>query len=134
MEIIYSTQRTGFEKTKAYANPRFFQYVDTRCTKAIVIGDWPNVVAAYEAKGIPVQNIEYGLPLKTKQQIIEQGGALAKPIAESSIVEIPDDWSTLHWKKRKKLAESLTNQIVINGEEADFLIKSELGRRNGDNS
>lgn len=54
MELIYSDQVDGFEAGKAYANPRYFRTLNPRATSVVVIGDWPDVVAAYEAAGIPV--------------------------------------------------------------------------------
>lgn len=54
MRITYTTQRSGFVTGENYANPRFFSTVNPAATEVVVVGDWPSVVAAYEAAGVPV--------------------------------------------------------------------------------
>jgi hypothetical protein len=54
MELIYTKQRTGFEKGKFYRNPEFFRTVERGVTKVTVIGDYPAVVEAYQAVKVDV--------------------------------------------------------------------------------
>lgn len=54
MRITYTTQKSGFVAGENYANPRFFSSVNPAATEVVVVGDWPAVVAAYEAAGVPV--------------------------------------------------------------------------------
>lgn len=62
VEVIYSAQRRGFEKGRIYENPQFFEKVNPLCTRAIVIGDWPKVVAAYQEAGVEVVTTFAGKP------------------------------------------------------------------------
>lgn len=59
-EVIYSSQRTGFEKGRVYRNPRYFDKPLGKPDRVIVVGDWPRVVAAYEAIGVPVDVLHTG--------------------------------------------------------------------------
>lgn len=58
VELIYSQQDTGFDKTKAYSNPRFFTTPRSDVAKVFIVGDWPEIVAAYEALGVPVERLD----------------------------------------------------------------------------
>lgn len=58
MELIYSQQASGFDKSKAYANPRFFTTPRADVEKVFIVGDWPLIVAAYEALGVPVERLD----------------------------------------------------------------------------
>lgn len=54
MELTYSNQLNGFDPDKRYRNPEHFDKPEAGVTSVLVIGDWPNVVDAYEAAGIDV--------------------------------------------------------------------------------
>ena len=54
MELTYSNQRGGFDPGKRYRNPEHFDKPEAGVTSVLVVGDWPNVVAAYRAAGIDV--------------------------------------------------------------------------------
>ena len=54
MELIYSAQTAGFDPDKRYRNPAHFDRPEAGVTHAVVIGDWPTVVEAYEALGVEV--------------------------------------------------------------------------------
>lgn len=54
MELVYSTQNSGFDPEKRYRNPAHFDRPEAGVTHAVVIGDWPKVVDAYEAQGVEV--------------------------------------------------------------------------------
>ncbi|MEN8639591.1 hypothetical protein [Pseudomonas sichuanensis] len=58
MELIYTTQRDGFEQGRTYRNPRHFDQVEPGVESVVVIGDWPKVVDAYKAAGTDVSVIE----------------------------------------------------------------------------
>ncbi|MFT8276106.1 hypothetical protein ACMSSJ_11265 [Kerstersia gyiorum] len=55
MKVIYTTQMTGFKEGFAYRNPRYFSAIEPDAEHVIVVGNWPDVVAAYEKAGIPVE-------------------------------------------------------------------------------
>ena len=54
MELTYSNQLQGFDPDKRYRNPEHFDKPEAGVTSVRVIGEWPNVVSAYEAAGIDV--------------------------------------------------------------------------------
>lgn len=54
MELVYSTQNSDFDPEKRYRNPAHFDRPESGVTHAVVIGDWPKVVDAYEALGVEV--------------------------------------------------------------------------------
>lgn len=58
VELIYSQQSTGFDKSRAYSNPRFFTTPRHDVAKVFIVGDWPQIVAAYEALGVPVEVLD----------------------------------------------------------------------------
>lgn len=58
MELIYTTQRDGFEQSRTYRNPRHFDQAEPGVESVVVIGDWPKVVDAYEAAGADVSVVE----------------------------------------------------------------------------
>lgn len=58
VELIYSQQSGGFDKSKAYSNPRFFSTPRHDVSKVFIVGDWPHIVAAYEALGVPVERLD----------------------------------------------------------------------------
>lgn len=58
IELIYSQQSEGFDKSRAYSNPRFFSTPRQDVSRVFIVGDWPNIVAAYEALGVPVERLD----------------------------------------------------------------------------
>lgn len=54
MELVYSTQNSDFDPEKRYRNPAHFDRPEAGVTHAVVIGDWPKVVDAYEALSVEV--------------------------------------------------------------------------------
>ena len=58
IELIYSQQATDFAEGRAYSNPRFFSSARSGVSKVFLVGDWPNIQAAYEAMGVPVERLD----------------------------------------------------------------------------
>lgn len=58
MELIYSTQSSGFDPDKRYRNPEHFDRPEAGVTGVVVIGKWPKVVEAYEHVGVEVTAVE----------------------------------------------------------------------------
>jgi hypothetical protein len=54
MELIYSAQKSDFDPQKRYRNPEHFERPEAGVTNVLVVGDWPNVVDAYENVGVEV--------------------------------------------------------------------------------
>lgn len=74
MELVYSTQNSDFDPEKRYRNPAHFDRPEAGVTHAVVIGDWPKVVDAYEALGIEVSVLK---PLISKQVNSDHAGTIA---------------------------------------------------------
>jgi hypothetical protein len=55
MHVIYSTQSSDYIPGQRYSHPGYFSAIRDGVTKVTVIGEWPDVVAAYEAAGVPVE-------------------------------------------------------------------------------
>jgi hypothetical protein len=85
MELIYSDQDSGFDPAKFYANPRYFRTVNARATTVVVVGDWPAVVLAYEAIGIPVSSDKATPAIAPDLQALS-----AQETAEGSFVLSPE--------------------------------------------
>lgn len=58
MELVYSNQNSDFDPEKRYRNPAHFDRPESGVTHAVVIGDWPKVVEAYEALGVEVSVLQ----------------------------------------------------------------------------
>jgi len=58
IELVYSQQSSDFDKSKAYANPRFFTTPRQDVGRVFIVGDWPEIVAAYEALGVSVERLD----------------------------------------------------------------------------
>jgi len=58
MELIYSTQSSGFDPDKRYRNPEHFDRPEAGVTGVVVVGVWPKVVEAYEHVGVEVTAID----------------------------------------------------------------------------
>lgn len=58
MELVYTNQLDGFEPGKRYRVPGLFRSVERDATAVTVIGDYPDIVAAYEAAGVDVEVVE----------------------------------------------------------------------------
>jgi len=54
MELIYTNQLEGFEPGKRYRDARLFRGVERDATEVVVVGDFPEIVKAYEDAGVDV--------------------------------------------------------------------------------
>lgn len=87
MELIYSNQRDGFDPDKRYRNPEHFDKPEAGVSRVLVIGDWPNVVTAYEATDAEV-SVEHLAPvLKVNEgHQLDQQEQIGRLQAESDMV------------------------------------------------
>ena len=108
MELIYSAQKTDFDPQKRYRNPEHFERPEAGVTSVLVIGEWPNVVDAYENVGVEV-TLEEAAPL----QVLVVGAGNSQAALEELI--------------GKLRAESDTVRAVIDGLEAGEIEKPEAG-------
>lgn len=125
IELIYSQQSSDYVPGRAYSNPRFFSTPRAGVSKVYVVGDWPKIVEAYEALGVPVERLDFA----PQAAPVETLSAPKTAATDPSSVEIPEDWAKLHWKKARAIAVQLTDAPVINGAEAHAVIAAEVKRR-----
>lgn len=58
MNLIYSrtkVQGAAYRPDVRVLNPRFFTETSAKAVKVYLAGDYPEIRAAYEAKGVPVE-------------------------------------------------------------------------------
>lgn len=105
MKVVYSVQRNGFVPGNMYRNPRYFERVNTDgVSKITVIGDWPNVVAAYEAAGIEVVQESVSAPVSKEPDPPHEDGF--PPDEELRAAIQAEVGKAPHWKTgREKLIE-----------------------------
>ncbi|MCE7762941.1 hypothetical protein GQL56_09840 [Pseudomonas putida] len=86
MELIYTTQRDGFEQGRTYRNPRHFDQAEPGVESVVVIGDWPKVVNAYEAAGADVSVVE----VPTRVALVEgpDHAALDRLVTELASIDV----------------------------------------------
>lgn len=131
MELIYTTQRTGFVPGKAYANARYFAGIRADVTRVVVIGHHPHIVAAYEAAGIEVEVVGQAEPVVPK---ILQAPLVSE--ARPPAVDIPDNWRDLPWSRPAQpggmTMRGLVKQlggVAANGEQAREFIQGIIDER-----
>ena len=108
MELIYSTQSSGFDPEKRYRNPEHFERPEAGVTGVVVVGHWPNVVDAYENVGVEVA-LKDAAPL----QVLVVGTGNNKVELEELIGKLQ--------------IESNTVRAVIDGLDAGEIEKPEAG-------
>ena len=62
MELVYTNQLDGFEPGKRYRVPGLFRSVERDATAVTVIGDYPDIVEAYEEAGVEVEVVNMVRP------------------------------------------------------------------------
>lgn len=130
IELIYSQQASDFVAGRAYSNPRFFTTPRSGVSKVFLVGDWPEIRAAYENMGVPVKQLD-APPAPPAPP-----NGLPKPAEDPAAVVIPADWKDLAWSKPnaegltlRGLASSLSATPILNKEHAYACIEGELARR-----
>ena len=123
MELVYSAQRSGFEKGRHYENPRYFDgRVKKGVTHVYVLGDWPKVEEAYDEAGVNVTKLKEGAPISWLD-----GNAPEEPGQE--LVEITKQWKKWGWPRLRDTAEKISGREVPNKKAAYVIIERELERR-----
>lgn len=146
--VIYSNQKTNFRAGYRYSNARLFDGKPRAgVTRVIVVGDWPLVEKAYRKAGVEVVKCDAAGNIldgsdpgpaaaiaveEARQtqlaQILQKDEAAATPVDRGS-VQIPGNWATLAWNAKRKIAAALSDAHIINGAQAEEVIKAELARR-----
>lgn len=152
--VIYKDQETGAQTTKTPADKPFsltkVQFDEFEAMSAVrrakksdsddadddfeeevAPSTAPAVVVGNQGDGdsLQVQNTQVENPQATTRVVDGPAGTVATP------VEIPADWTELHWQKRVKLAEAISGkEVTAQGETtaadvANGIISAELSRR-----
>lgn len=137
LHVVYSTQRSGFEAGKQYRNPKWFDGPLGHPDKVVVVGEWPEVVAAYEAIGIPVEVVPEPINAAPVDEPDRTPGEIPPPPAAPVPVDIPSDWQSWHWTKKEQLAVALIGgegQLTpprgqTRAQMAQAIIETEIARR-----
>jgi hypothetical protein len=136
IELIYSQQSTDYIPGRAYSNPRFFTSPRSGVSKVFLVGDWPDIRAAYENLGIPVERLDAS-EAERQASNIPLAPAPARDAAEDpGSVVIPEGWEALPWSRPgedgltlRGLASLVSPAPVLNKAEAAAAIEAELIRR-----
>ena len=86
MELVYTNQLDGFEPGKRYRVPGLFRSIERNATAVTVVGDYPEIVTAYEDAGVDVEVVALPEPVVVGTQAVasgEQSKLLADLQAES---------------------------------------------------
>ena len=138
IEIYYSQQSSDFIKGRAYGNPRFFSTPRTDVSKVFLVGDWPKIRAAYEAMGVPVEQIgaSEASAKASAPPMIPTSVATVLTADERAAVEIPDGWRELPWTRPAEEGGATLRGLsakfaagVLNREQAFAAVEAELDRR-----
>lgn len=122
-EIVFSNQKRGFERGRHYSNPEYFdgRFRDG-VTHVYVIGNWPKIVEAAEAKGLPCTQLREGAPISWRDGVA--------PVApDQPLIEIPKTWGHFGATRLIELATSIAQRDVANRKQAVRIIEAELERR-----
>lgn len=73
MELVYTNQLDGFEPGKRYRVPGLFRSVERDATAVTVVGDYPEIVTAYEDAGVDVEVVALPEPDVVGMQAVASG-------------------------------------------------------------
>ena len=73
MELVYTNQLDGFEPGKRYRVPGLFRSIERDATAVTVVGDYPEIVTAYEDAGVDVEVVELPAPVVFSAQAVASG-------------------------------------------------------------
>ncbi|GLX91963.1 conserved hypothetical protein [Pseudomonas lundensis] len=73
MELVYTNQLDGFEPGKRYRVPGLFRSIERDATAVTVVGDYPEIVTAYEDAGVDVEVVALPEPVVVGTQAVASG-------------------------------------------------------------
>ena len=73
MELVYTNQLDGFEPGKRYRVPGLFRSIERNATAVTVVGDYPEIVTAYEDTGVDVEVVALPEPVVVGTQAAVSG-------------------------------------------------------------
>lgn len=81
MELIYTNQLEDFDPGKRYRVASLFRSIERDATAVVVVGHFPDIVAAYVDAGVDVEVVELPAPVAVGTQVIASG-ELSKLLAD----------------------------------------------------
>lgn len=122
-EIVYSDQKTNFEKGRHYQNPAYFDgRFPAGTTHVYVLGHWPKVIDAAVEQEIPHTQLAKGAPISWRDGVAPIGKG-------QTLVEIEDTWRHFGNPRIIELAARIAQRDVANRKQAVRIIEDELERR-----
>ncbi|NIL19692.1 hypothetical protein [Pseudomonas sp. AN3A02] len=73
MKLVYTNQLDGFEPGKRYRVPGLFRSIERDATAVTVVGDYPEIVTAYEDAGVDVEVVALPEPVVVGTQAVASG-------------------------------------------------------------
>lgn len=73
MELVYTNQLDGFEPGKRYRVPGLFRSIERDATAVTVVGDYPEIVTAYEDAGVDVEVVALPEPVVVGTRAVVSG-------------------------------------------------------------
>ena len=73
MELVYTNQLDGFEPGKRYRVPGLFRSIERDATAVTVVGDYPEIVTAYEDACVDVEVVALPEPVVVGTQAVASG-------------------------------------------------------------
>ena len=73
MDLVYTNQLDGFEPGKRYRVPGLFRSIERDATAVTVVGDYPEIVTAYEDAGVDVEVVALPEPVVVGTQAVASG-------------------------------------------------------------
>lgn len=129
-EVVYSQGLHPLMQERIYRNPRHFAGAEAGFSHVYVVGDHPEVVAAYEAAGVPVTWT--GVAEVTPGLSAVPVPARFTAVEDPTEVDIPDDWRDLGWPALRRLAQAFSAEPVLNKPMAIAAVEAELIGREGE--
>lgn len=89
MELIYTNQLDGFHPNKRYRSAGLFRGIERDVTAVVVVGNYPDIVAAYEAAGVDISVVDAPAAPTPSAQVpasVELAEEVAKLRAENAAV------------------------------------------------
>ncbi|QHD05535.1 hypothetical protein [Pseudomonas sp. R76] len=80
MELVYTNQLEGFEPGKRYRVPGLFRSIERDATAVTVVGNYPEIVTAYEDVGVDVEVVALPEPVVVGMPV-EASSELSKLLA-----------------------------------------------------
>ena len=73
MELVYTNQFDGFEPGKRYRVPGLFRSIERDATAVTVVGDYPEIVTAYEDAGVDIEVVALPEPVVVGTRAVVSG-------------------------------------------------------------